>query len=68
MRTECPHCRKQLPDEMIVDDMSGCPLAVKCPGPSGFLGAAEAWPREDDEGDDGADEARKPEPVLGGVA
>jgi hypothetical protein len=64
LREQCPHCKKQLPIEMIVDDMSGCPLAVKCPGPPGYLAAPDAWPREDDEDDgDGEDE---PSPVPSG--
>ena len=51
-RESCPHCRRQIPVEMIVDDFSGCPLRTKCAG--GGLQPADAWPAAgDDEDDDG---------------
>jgi hypothetical protein len=61
-RTECPHCRKQIPDDMITDDLSGCPLTVKCESPPGYLAAADAWPTEEDGDDDQEDGA--PLPVM----
>jgi hypothetical protein len=65
-RTECPHCGKQIPDDMITDDLSGCPLTVKCESPPGYLAATDAWPMEDDDDDrdETASEPVAPAPVF----
>jgi hypothetical protein len=41
-RTECPHCRKQITDDMITDDFMSCPLTVKCESPPGYMAAPDA--------------------------
>jgi hypothetical protein len=46
---ECPHCHKPLTDEEAVGDMSGCPKAVPCESPVGYLAPEAAWPFPDED-------------------
>lgn len=64
-RTECPHCRRHIPTDMVADDFSGCPLVVKCSTPT--MQPVDAWPMDfdDDDQDDGIVAPVVPQELVG---